>query len=96
MKKPYGREQHKVSDVVKKLKENILTSVVSVILTGALVFFGSSFRDLQQSNRQVVEKLVRLEEVVKSNQLDENLVRQITVNRLNVENLEKLVDKLLE
>lgn len=85
-----------MSDVIKKLKENILTSVVSVILTGALVFFGSSFRDLQQSNRQVVEKLVRLEEVVKSNQLDENLVRQITVNRLNVENLEKLVDKLLE
>jgi len=82
-----------MSTVAGKVKENIIVSVVSIILTGALIFVGATFRDLQKSNSQLVNKVTALESIIKERQISDELIAQISKNETSIQFIEKILDR---
>lgn len=94
--------------MLDKIKDNLVVSVVSTILTGASVFVGSTFIGLQESNSELVERAAGLESTIREapdtsaelNKVVENstiitfLEKEISILQIEIRNLRERVRKL--
>lgn len=77
-----------------KVRDNIITSAISIILVGSLIFVGNSFINLRESSSELVERVASLESTIKDRPDNSMELTKVVENSTIISYLEKEVEDL--
>lgn len=85
-----------MSQLLEKIKDNLVVSVVSIILTAGIFYVGLSFTNLQESNNELIQKVASIETTIKESADEKRRLDKVISNSTVIEIMREDIKELKE